>query len=79
MENLYAVNYNIFHDYIVKNKLKEVQGSVFHSDNFIDENNVIKAYRESSSWGAETVYLIADENYKNLETLSTITNFINKF
>jgi hypothetical protein len=74
---MFNVSKEIFYDFINKNQLKEIQGDYFHSNNYIDNKNNIRAYRETSSWGAETIYQIDDVKYSNFKTLNIINNFLN--
>lgn len=74
---MFNVSKEIFYDFVNKNQLIPVQGDYFHSDNFIDKNKKVRAYRETSSWGAETIYQIDDVKYSNFETLNIINNFLN--
>lgn len=76
--NLFNVPYEVFSKYIEKNNLKAIPGPYCHSINYIDENNVIKAYKETSSWGADTIYQIDDVTYQNLEIVNLIVNIFNK-
>ncbi len=75
---MFNVSKEVFYDFVNRNKLIEVQGDVFHSSNYLDNKNNIRAYRETSSWGTKTVYQIDDVKYSNFETLNIVNNFLNK-
>ena len=70
------VSYNIFKEFVEENKLKKVQGMYFHSFNWIDNQGVIKATEESSSWGGGEFYTIESEEAENLNTLELVNNII---
>ena len=75
--DLFDVSENIFHEYVKKHNLKEVQGRILHSSDFIDEFGEVKAYMETSSWSMTVIYRIADLKYQNLETLELFTSLLN--
>lgn len=52
------VNEKEFNEFMQNKKVKKVQGDYFHSNYYVDENNIKIAYVETSSWGAPTIYKI---------------------
>jgi len=65
---LHNVSEDIFNRFLKNKNFTKRQGSNFHSEEFLNSEGEIKAYVESSSWGAETVYQIDDDSYENFET-----------
>lgn len=73
---LYNVSKTIFWEYVRNHSLKKEQGMLVHSSNFVNETGEIKAYMETSSYGAEDIYKIADETYENYSALLFMTRVI---
>jgi len=50
-----------FYDFMKSKLVSKIQGDVFHSYYYVDEDNIKIAYMETSSWGAETIYKITND------------------
>lgn len=74
---LYEVTEDICYSFIKDNNLAESQSDTTHGSNFVNDTGDIMAYIESSSYGASTVYKIADASFVNLKNLITIGKIIN--
>ena len=77
MKKLINVSAKEFYDFLKLNNLQKVQGNYFHSNNYINNEGRILAYKETSSWGAETIYKILVE--ENIIGLNLVTNIMNKY
>lgn len=72
-----SVSYKIFEEFLKKNNLTKIQGKWFHSFDWVDNQRIVKATEESSSWGAGDSYMVESEEAENLNTLEFINNIIN--
>ena len=75
MKKLIDVSAKEFYDFVNDKKLQKIQGNYFHSNNYLDNEGRILAYKETSSWGAETIYkILAEENIIGLNLVTKIMN-----
>jgi hypothetical protein len=58
---LEKVSKDVFDEFIKKHKLKKEVGNVMHSYNFVDSDNKICAYTQSSSWSSNVIYRISNK------------------
>ena len=76
---MYRVSKETFDSYLSGRDLVKVQGVVFHSSYYM-EGGIKRGYKETSSWGAETIYKIDRDDFgplwENIETVNLISNFL---
>lgn len=71
------VNAQTFENFLKNKNITKLQGEIFHSTYYLENENKV-AYMETSSWGAEAVFMIEDDLAKNFETTNLITSILNK-
>ena len=75
-KEMYEVSEGTFNDFVKFHNLKLVQGEVFHSDYYVDNQGNKLAYRETSSYGADVIYKIKDEKFRNWETVRVVKEYL---
>ena len=77
-KNLNRVSKKTLYIFLSGKKLTKVQGEVFHSDYWINESKEVLAYRKTSSWGGEAIYMIKEGTpYENQNTINIMSLLIN--
>ena len=71
-----TVDYQTFIEFVKSNSLKMRQGRIFHSSEYIDNEGVVRAYEESSSWGGGEFYQIDRQRSNNEITLEFVSKLL---
>lgn len=65
-----------FYKFVNLHNLKPIQGNIFHSHYYVNEEGEKLAYRATSSWNPNIVYRIMGE--ENEETVNLVSSLINQ-
>lgn len=72
-KNLTSVNKEVFDNFLKDKEITKKQGEIFHSKYYLDSTGKIIAYKETSSWNTNIIYMIEDgENYETLEIVKSL-------
>jgi len=72
---MYPTTESLFYQYINSKKCKYVQGEMFHSNYYVDEDGNYIGYVESSSWNMHVIYK-TDIDMTNSITADFVSNMI---